>query len=122
MLGITDMETTASRSTVQLQHDGTITVLIDTFEGKALNSPNDIVCKSDGAIWFTDPPFGPNPLEGMAKPELPGNVYRLDPETKQATVVAGSVQGPNGLCFSPDETKLYIIESRAKPQPADPRL
>jgi len=104
-----------TRRVSRTEHDGTITVLMDSFEGKALNSPNDIVCKSDGAIWFTDPAFGPNPLEGMAKPELPGNVYRLDPETRQATVVAGSVQGPNGLCFSPDETKLYIIESRAKP-------
>jgi gluconolactonase len=104
-----------TRRVTRTEYDGTITVLMDSFNGKALNSPNDIVCKSDGTIWFTDPAFGPNPLEAMAKPELPGNVYRLDPATKRATVVAGSVKGPNGLCFSPDESKLYIIESRATP-------
>jgi gluconolactonase len=104
-----------TRRVTRTEHDGTIAVLMDSFEGKRLNSPNDIVCKSDGSIWFTDPAFGPNPLEAMARPELPGNVYRLDPETQQATVVTGSVRGPNGLCFSPDESKLYIIESRATP-------
>jgi gluconolactonase len=104
------------RRVTRTEHDGSITVLMDSFEGKPLNSPNDIVCKSDGSIWFTDPAFGPNPLEAMAKPDLPGNVYRLDPETKQATVVAGTVNGPNGLCFSPDESKLYIIEARANPR------
>jgi len=90
-------------------------VLMDNFDGKKLNSPNDIVCKSDGTIWFTDPAFGPNQMDAMAAPELPGNVYRLDPVTKQATVVASAVRGPNGLCFSPDESKLYIIEARATP-------
>jgi gluconolactonase len=105
----------ATRRVTRTEYDGSITVLMDSFEGKPLNSPNDIVCKSDGSIWFTDPAFGPNPLEAMAKPELPGNVYRLDPQTGKATVVAGDVQGPNGLCFSPDESKLYIIESRGKP-------
>ena len=104
-----------TRRVTRTEHDGTITVLMDSFEGKALNSPNDVVCKSDGTIWFTDPAFGPNPVEAMAKPELPANVYRLDPETKQASVVAGDVAGPNGLCFSPDESKLYIIASRATP-------
>jgi gluconolactonase len=104
-----------TRRVSRTEHDGSITVLMDSFDGKRLNSPNDIVCKSDGSIWFTDPAFGPNPLEAMAKPELPSNVYRLDPETEQATVVADTVKGPNGLCFSPDETKLYIIASRATP-------
>ena len=97
------------------ENDGTITAILDQFEGKPLNSPNDIVCKSDSSIWFTDPAFGPNPYEAMAKPELPGNVYRVDPDTKKATVVARDVKGPNGLCFSPDETKLYVIEARATP-------
>jgi len=104
-----------TRWVTRTEHDGTITVILDQFEGKPLNSPNDIVCKSDGSIWFTDPAFGPNPYESMAKPELPSNVYRVDPNTKQATVVVRDAKGPNGLCFSPDETKLYLIEARATP-------
>ena len=64
-----------------------ITDILDQFEGKPLNSPNDIMCKSDGTIWLTDPAFGPNPYEAMAKPERPGNVYCIDPNTKQATAV-----------------------------------
>jgi len=62
-----------TRRVSRTEHDGSITVLMDSFDGKRLNSPNDIVCKSDGSIWFTDPAFGPNPLEAMAKPELPSN-------------------------------------------------
>jgi len=104
-----------TRRVSRTEHDGTITVILDQFEGKPLNSPNDIVCRSDGSIWFTDPAFGPNPYESMAKPELPSNVYRVDPTTKQATVVVRDAKGPNGLCFSPDETKLYLIEARATP-------
>ncbi len=104
-----------TRSVTRTEHDGSLTTLIDQFEGKPLNSPNDIVCRSDGTIWFTDPAFGPNPHEGMARPDLPGNVYRFDPETRQATVAVSGVKGPNGLCFSPDEGKLYVIESRGTP-------
>jgi gluconolactonase len=104
-----------SRRVTRTEYDGTITVLMDSHEGKALNAPNDLVCKSDGSIWFTDPGFGPNAFEGMAKPELPGNVYRLDPATGEHTVVAADIRGPNGLCFSPDESKLYLVESRATP-------
>jgi len=104
-----------TRRVSRTEYDGSITVILDQFEGKPLNSPNDIVCKADGSIWFTDPAFGPNLYEAMAKPELPGNVYRVDPSTKQVTAVARDVKGPNGLCFSPDETKLYVIEARATP-------
>ena len=104
-----------NRRVIRTEHDGSITVLADGFEGTPFNSPNDIVCRSDGSIWFTDPAFGPNPYEGMAKPDLPGNVYRLDPETRQAMAVVRDVKGPNGLCFSPDESKLYLIEARATP-------
>lgn len=103
------------RRVTRTEHDGSITVLAEGFEGKPFNSPNDIVCKSDGSIWFTDPAFGPNPYEGMAKPNLPGNVYRIDPETRQVTAVARDIKGPNGLCFSPDESRLYVIEARATP-------
>jgi gluconolactonase len=106
------------RRVTRTEHDGTITVLMDSFEGKRLNSPNDIVVKSDHSIWFTDPPFGlMGDYEGhRAEPELPQNVYRLDPKTGKATVVAGDVAGPNGLAFSPDEKILYVVESRAQPR------
>jgi gluconolactonase len=104
-----------TRRVIRTEHNGKITVLLDGFDGKPLNSPNDIICKSDGSIWFSDPAFGPNPVEGMQKPELPGNVYRIDPGTGNAAIVAADIKGPNGLCFSPDESKLYLIEARAMP-------
>ena len=102
-----------SRRVTRTEYDGTVTVLIDRFEGKPLNSPNDVVVKSDGSVWFSDPPFGIlGHYEGhVATPELPTNVYRLDPKTARATVVAGDIDRPNGLAFSPDESKLYIVES-----------
>ena len=70
-----------ARRVTRTEYDGTITVIADRFEGKPLNSPNDVVCKSDGSIWFTDPPFGLlSYYEGhLANPELPTNVYRWDP-------------------------------------------
>jgi gluconolactonase len=107
-----------ARRLTRTEHDGTITVLIDRFDGKPLNSPNDVVVKSDGSIWFTDPPFGIlGHYEGhVATPELPTNVYRLDPKSGRAAVVAGDLDCPNGLAFSPDEKKMYIVESRATPR------
>ena len=107
-----------SRRVTRTEHDGGITVLIDRFDGKRLNSPNDIVVKSDGSIWFTDPPFGLlSDYEGeRAEQELPQCVYRLDPATGRATVVEDSVPGPNGLAFSPDERTLYVVASRADPR------
>ncbi|MBL8701669.1 MAG: SMP-30/gluconolactonase/LRE family protein [Alphaproteobacteria bacterium] len=105
------------RRVTRTEYDGSITVLLDRFEGKRLNSPNDVVVKSDGSIWFTDPMFGIlGTYEGhKAEPELPLNVYRLDPATGKATVVAEALRGPNGLAFSPDEKTLYVVESRATP-------
>ena len=107
-----------TRRVTRTEFDGTITTLIDKFDGKPLNSPNDVVVKSDDSIWFTDPPFGIlGNYEGhMAKQELPTNVYRLDPKTGSATVVAGDVNRPNGLAFSPDESKMYIVEAAANPR------
>jgi len=101
------------RRVTRTEYDGTITVLADRYEGKPLNSPNDIVCKSDGSIWFTDPNFGIlGYYEGyMAPSELPTNVYRLDGATGQISVVAGDITRPNGLAFSPDESRLYLVES-----------
>jgi len=106
-----------TRRITRTEYDGTVTVLMDRFEGKRLNSPNDIVVKSDGSIWFTDPPFGiaANYEGRKADPELPHNVYRLDPVTGRAQVVIGDLAGPNGLAFSPDESKLYVVDSRATP-------
>jgi gluconolactonase len=107
-----------TRRVTRTEYDGTLTVIADKFNGKPLNSPNDIVCKSDGSIWFTDPPFGIlGNYEGHIAPvELPTNVYRWDPQTKQIFVVADDVNRPNGLAFSPDESKLYIIEAGLSPR------
>jgi gluconolactonase len=106
-----------TRRVTRTEYDGSTTVLADRFEGKRLNSPNDIVCKSDGSIWFTDPPFGiGGHWEGdKAAPELPHNVYRIDPRTGALARVIGDLQGSNGLAFSPDEKKLYVVEGRAQP-------
>jgi gluconolactonase len=105
------------RRVVRTEYDGSITVLMDSFDGKRLNSPNDVVVKSDGSIWFTDPVFGIlTDYEGFkAISEIDANVYRIDGATGTASVVAEGVLGPNGLCFSPDETILYVVESRGVP-------
>jgi gluconolactonase len=105
------------RRITRTEYDGTITVLMDRFEGKRLNSPNDIVVAADDAIWFTDPVFGIlGNYEGYkSEPELGQNVYRLDPATGTAAIVADDVLGPNGLAFSPDGRLLYIVESRGVP-------
>ncbi len=107
-----------ARRVTRTEYDGTITIIADRFEGKPLNSPNDVVCKSDGSIWFTDPPFGIlGNYEGhVATPELPTNVYRWDPTSRQLAVAAGDVNRPNGLAFSPDESKLYIVEAGVSPR------
>jgi gluconolactonase len=108
-----------ARRVTRTEHDGRITVLAEGFDGKPLNSPNDVVVKSDGSIWFTDPPFGIlGHYEGdKAVPELHPNVYRIDPATGRVTAVAEDMNGPNGLCFSPDERLLYVVDSRATPNP-----
>ncbi len=105
------------RRVTRTEYDGTITVLIDNWQGKRLNSPNDVVVKSDGSVWFTDPPFGIlGNYEGhKAEPELAQGVYRIDGESGEVSLVTTDVLGPNGLCFSPDERFLYIVESRGVP-------
>jgi gluconolactonase len=107
-----------NRRVTRTEYNGALTVLLDRFDGKRLNSPNDVVVKSDDSIWFTDPPFGiSNNYEGCkAEPELPTNVYRFDPATGRAEVVADDIVNPNGICFSPDERRLYIVESGSKPR------
>ncbi|WP_439514369.1 SMP-30/gluconolactonase/LRE family protein [Oceanibaculum nanhaiense] len=105
------------RRVTRTEYDGSVTVLMDGWQGKKLNSPNDVVVKSDGSIWFTDPPFGihGNYEGNKAEPEVPQAVYRIDGQTGQASIVADDVLGSNGLCFSPDEKILYIVESRGQP-------
>jgi len=107
-----------TRRVTRTEHDGTIIVICQRYEGKRLNSPNDVVVKSDGSVWFTDPTFGilGNYEGNKAPPELPTNVYRVDAQTGRTTVAAGDINGPNGLCFSPDERRMYIVESRARPR------
>jgi gluconolactonase len=105
-----------ARRVTRTEYDGSITVLADRFEGKRLNSPNDIVCARDGSVWFTDPPFGiGGHWEGEpAEPELPHAVYRIAPDGALQQVIT-DLAGPNGLAFSPDESLLYVVESRATP-------
>ena len=97
--------------------DGAVTTLVDKFEGKRLNSPNDVVVRRDGSVWFTDPDYGlptdPATKQKTGK-EQPGNyVYRFDPKSARLTVVAKDFDKPNGLCFSPDEKRLYVADSGA---------
>ncbi len=94
--------------------DGTVITLADTYQGKKLNSPNDLVVKSDGSIWFTDPPYGIlSDHEGhQRESEIGANyVYRLDPESGDLTVVADDFDRPNGIAFSPDEKTVYISDT-----------
>ena len=97
------------------EYDGTITVLADTFDGKKLTGPNDVVVKSDGSIWFSDNGAGirGNYLGHVAPQELPFRVYRIDPNTGALSIAVGDMQRPNGLCFSPDESQLYVVDTPA---------
>lgn len=107
-----------TRRVTRTELDGTITTLVERYQGKKLNAPNDVVVHSNGSIWFTDPGYGIlSDYEGhIDKFELPPNVYRLDPSTGEVIEVTGELARPNGLCFSPDEKLLYIVDTG---QPAD---
>ena len=106
-----------ARRVVRFEYDGAITVVADSYKGKPLNSPNDVVVKSDGSIWFSDPTFGIlGYYEGhKAESENEPAVYRVDGKTGKMTMMVDDVPGPNGLAFSPDEKKLYVVASRAEP-------
>src|SRR5690349_107461 len=106
-----------ARRVTRTEYDGTISVVLDRFENKRLNSPNDVVVKSDDSVWFTDPPFGilTNYEGHKAAAELPTNVYRVD-RGGRATIVTGDVPRPNGLAFSPDESRLYVVASGDNPR------
>lgn len=96
---------------------------MDSFAGKPLNAPNDIIVHPDGHIWFTDPGYGIlGNYEGhKAEMELPANVYRLNPDTGEAAVATAELEKPNGLCFSPDYSKLYITDTGVSHKPGHPR-
>jgi gluconolactonase len=100
------------------EYDGTITVLADTFDGKRLTGPNDVVVKSDGSIWFSDNGAGirGNYLGHRRQAELPFRVYRIDGETGKMTIAIEDMQRPNGLAFSPDEKLLYVVDTPAEPK------
>lgn len=111
-----------SRCLTRLEHNGSITTLVRENDGRRLNAPNDVVVKSDGSIWFSDPLYGlMNDYEGgRQQSEQPAALYRLDPGTGEVRVVAADFDGPNGLAFSADEQLLYVAESGAPGAP-EPR-
>lgn len=102
-----------SRSVTRTEHDGTVTTLARHFQGKSLNSPNDVVVKSDGSVWFSDPHYGiMTNYEGFkSDQELPCNVYRIDAGTGEISAVVDDMNCPNGLAFSPDESLLYVADT-----------
>lgn len=105
-----------SRRVTRTEHDGSITVIASHFDGKRFNSPNDVVVKSDGSIWFTDPAYGiDSDYEGhRADSEIGGcHVYRVDPQSGVISIVADDFVRPNGLAFSPDEKRLYVVDTGA---------
>ncbi len=103
-----------NRRVVRYEHDGSLTVLADSYGGKPLNSPNDVVVHPDGGVWFTDPPYGTINVGGYEGQHgelfLPNVVYRVDP-TGRLDVVLDELDRPNGLCFSPDYKKLYVVDT-----------
>jgi gluconolactonase len=107
-----------SRTLTRTEHDGTVTVLASQFEGTRLTGPNDVVVKSDGSIWFSDNGAGirGNYLGEKAPQEMPFRVYRLDPATGAMTIAVGDMARPNGLAFSPDEKRLYVVDTPSEPK------
>ncbi|MCB1487893.1 MAG: SMP-30/gluconolactonase/LRE family protein [Bauldia sp.] len=113
-----------ARRVTRTEPDGSITVIADSYKGKRLNSPNDVVVKSDGTIWFTDPDYGiMSDYEGhKGEVEYGGRyVFRFDPKSGELAVVCDDFDKPNGLAFSPDEKELYIADSAAAHEPEKPR-
>ena len=112
-----------SRRLTRTEYNGTVTVLVDRFEGRRLNSPNDVVVRSDNTIWFTDPPYGilSDYTGDMAESELGANyVFCFDPATDKLSIATGDMVKPNGLAFSPDEKILYVADTGASHDPNGP--
>ena len=112
------------RRVTRTEHNGSITVIADHYDGKRFNSPNDVVVKSDGSIWFTDPPYGIliDYEGGTATSEIGNNnVYRVDGTTGKVTIVSTDFDKPNGLAFSPDEKYLYIADTGASHKAGGPK-
>ncbi len=112
------------RCVSRIEHDGSRTVLVSHFQGRRLNSPNDVVVKSDHSIWFTDPTYGiDSNYEGDAGACEIGasQVYRIDPQSGQVSVVIDHMEKPNGLAFSPDEKFLYVVDTGVSHRPDGPR-
>ncbi len=103
----------ATSRLTRTESDGTITTIASHYQGKELNSPNDVVVKSDGSIYFTDPPFGRAPYFGVGRPQELDfqGVYRVAPESGEPELLADDFEAPNGLCFSPDESLLYVNDT-----------
>jgi gluconolactonase len=105
-----------NRRVTRTEHDGSVTVLADRYDGHRFNSPNDVVVKSDGSVWFTDPPYGLlTDYQGQrAEQEIDGcHVYRIDPSGR-VDIVADDFVRPNGLAFSADESRLFVADTRAQ--------
>ncbi len=107
-----------ARNLIRIESDGSTTVLADKFDGKRFNSPNDVAVRSDGTLWFTDPPWG------LTEPhEIPGHwVYKLDPTTGDVQVIHKYLAMPNGIVFSPDETRIYIADTGGNQRHPDPEF
>ncbi len=107
------------RRVTRYEHNGDVTVLADKWQGKRLNAPNDVVVHPNGDIWFTDPGYGAmGNYEGHKGPlEIKEAVYRIDAKTGKMNLVTDELNKPNGLCFSPDYKKLYIVDTGPKPSP-----
>ena len=113
-----------NRRVTRTEHDGSLTVLADEYGGERLNSPNDVVVRSDGSIWFTDPTYGiDSDYEGHRAESAVGacHVYRIDPGSGRVEVAADDFVRPNGLAFSPDERLLYVVDTGATHVPDGPR-
>jgi gluconolactonase len=109
-----------SRRVTRTEYDGAITVLADSWQGRKLNSPNDVVVAADGAVWFTDPVFGILGYYEGHKDDSENTpaVYRIDPTSGAVAMMADDIPGPNGLAFAPDEKTLYVVASRHTPHRA----